>query len=218
MGPKVHVMDDNVFDTITESSAYWVGCLMADGCVYVGKRGNPRIELTLAKTDLSHLVKFKGFLKCTNPILPKIVKLDGKKILQYSLRFSSKKIAGILMRHGVTPRKSLTARVIGLGYNRDFWRGVMDGDGSIRNKDGIDGDRITIAGSHLLMYQLKQFITHNVPASVIKIKKEGNFSRLFVYSYTARKLAEVLYHVVISRFLLDLPRREKCFPTFSEVQ
>lgn len=45
MGPKVHIMDESVFDTMSERSAYWTSCLMADGCVYVGKRGYPRIEL-----------------------------------------------------------------------------------------------------------------------------------------------------------------------------
>ena len=56
-------------------------------------------------------------------------KVNGKVIIQYSLRFSSKKIADILAMFGVIPKKSLVAKVIGLEGNRHFWCGVLDRDG-----------------------------------------------------------------------------------------
>ena len=60
-----------VFDTITEPSAYWIGNLMADGNIYTGKTGNPRISLTIAERDHEHLVKFRKFLNWSNPIAEK---------------------------------------------------------------------------------------------------------------------------------------------------
>ncbi|MGA9149122.1 MAG: hypothetical protein WBZ36_00985, partial [Candidatus Nitrosopolaris sp.] len=48
MGPKIHTIDETVFDTISEQPAYWIGYLMADVNIYSGKAGNPRIALTLA--------------------------------------------------------------------------------------------------------------------------------------------------------------------------
>jgi hypothetical protein len=193
MGPKVHAMDETVFDSINEYSAYWIGYLMADGNLYTGKTGNPRIALTLASDDRDHLIKFRRFLNCSNEIQTKICKVNGKVWIQYTLRFSSKRIANALVSFGVTAKKSLTARVIGLHNDRHFWRGVLDGDGYIKNKDGIDGDRIVVVGSYSLMRQLALFIKHKVPGSEVKIKQDKNIHRLFIYGYTARMLAELLY-------------------------
>jgi len=134
MGPKVHTMDESVFDAITEPSAYWIGDLMADGNINTGKTGNPRISLTIAARDREHLVKFRKFLNCSNPIQIKIIQVSGIVPKQYTLRFSSKRIAGKLIEFGVTARKSLTAKVIGLQDNRHFWRGVVDGDGHIKKR------------------------------------------------------------------------------------
>jgi len=71
MGPKVHTMDETVFDAITEQSAYWIGNLMADGNIYTGKTGNPRIALTLAECDREHLVNLEGFLIAPMKYCPK---------------------------------------------------------------------------------------------------------------------------------------------------
>src|SRR6266487_6683426 len=124
MGPKVHTMDESVFDAITEQSAYWIGNLMADGSIYTGKTGNPRIALTLAEGDHQHLVKFIKFLNCSNDISPKKSRINGKTCNQFTLRFTSKRLARKLIAFGVTHRKSLTAKVIGLEDDKHFWRGV----------------------------------------------------------------------------------------------
>jgi hypothetical protein len=203
MGPRVYTMDETVFDTITEESSYWIGNLMADGNIYTGKTGNPRIALTVAERDRKHLVKFTKFLKCSNRIMPKITKVNGKAWVQYTLRFSSKRTANALMTYGVTAKKSLTATVIGLENIRHFWRGVIDGDGYFKNRDGRDGDKIIVVGSYSLMVQLRDFITRNIPSSKITIKQDERIYRLYVYGYTARMLAELLY----SNSLVALDRK-----------
>jgi hypothetical protein len=209
MGPKVHTIDETIFDIITEPSAYWAGNLMADGNIYTGKTGNPRISLTLAARDHDHLVKFGTFVNCSNPILIKISKVNGKIWKQYTLRFSSKRIAGNLIGFGVTARKSLTAKVIGLQDNKPFWRGVLDGDGYIKNRDGKEGDRVVISGSHDLMCQFMIFIETNIPNARTRLIADRKIYRLTLYYYTARKIVGLLYEncvVALDRKLEDARR------------
>jgi hypothetical protein len=193
MGPRIHTMDETVFDTITEPSAYWIGDLMTDGNIYTGRTGNPRISLTIAARDCEHLVKFRKFLNCSNPIQIKITKVNGIVREQYTLRFSSKRIAENLIGFGVTVRKSLTAKVIGLQDNRHFWRGVLDGDGYIKNRDGKDGDRVVVSGSHDLMCQFMTFIENNIPNAKTRLIADHKIYRLILYSYTAREIIYLLY-------------------------
>src|SRR6188472_1438044 len=196
-GRKVYTINEAAFDVITEESAYWIGFLIADGNVYTGKTGNPRIALTLKKKDYDHLVKFRKFMGSTYNILTKKVKLNDTTIIQYTLRFSSKIVARVLATYGIVPRKSLIAKVIGLENNRDFWRGVLDGDGHFCVRNGHEADKIILVGSHDLLHQFKDFIQRNIPGSITKksitIKQERSYYRLFIYSKTARLLAKLLY-------------------------
>ena len=93
MVPKIHTVDETVFDSITDQSAYWVGFLMTAGNIYTDKIGNPQISLTLAERGRERLVKLRKFLKCSNQILLKHTKTHGKVRNHYTLRFSSKRIA-----------------------------------------------------------------------------------------------------------------------------
>jgi translation initiation factor 2 beta subunit (eIF-2beta)/eIF-5 len=208
-GRRVHAVNESIFDNITEDSAYWIGFLMADGYIEVGKHGSPRIAITLAKEDLQHLDKFATYLQSTYNILEKKVHVNGKVIIQYTLRFSSKKIADVLATYGVVPKKSHIAKVIDLKNNRHFWRGVLDGDGWLGNRNGHDGDKIVLVGSHDLLYQFKEFMEKNIPEAVIKIKPVGKYWRLYVYGNTARMLAKLLYdncHTALDRKLAKAQR------------
>jgi hypothetical protein len=208
-GKSKYSLDETVFDNNTENSAYWMGNLMSDGNISRGKTGNPRIVLTLAKVDYLHLVKFKGFLKCTNPIKPKKKKYRGIIVIQYYLRFSSKHIAEILISHGIVPRKSLIAKAIGLENNRHFWRGVFDGDGYFKNKDGKDADKMILTGSNGLCAQFEEYIKKNVPDAKVRIKKIREYSKLYISSDTARAVAKLLYSdckIALSRRLVKARR------------
>lgn len=181
------------------------------GChtYYTGKTGNPRIALILAEDDHEHLVKFRNFLNCSNDISSKKSRIKGKTCNQFTIRFTSKRLAGKLIAFGVTHRKSLTAKVIGLEDDKHFWRGVLDGNGHIKNKDGKDGDKVIVTGSDDLMRQFKDFIERNIAGSVARLKQYANYYRLFIYSYTARMLLKLLYadcHIALDRKLAQARR------------
>ncbi len=210
---KIHTFDETVFDEQTEERDYWLGFLITDGNIYLGN-GNPRLTLKLGVKDLSHLNKFKEFLKCSNPITKKIEIARGKQHEKVYMRLSiPRKIAEKLASFGVTARKTHSAKVIGLENSRHFWRGVVDGDGHLKNRDGIDTDIIVLTGaSYDLVVQFEDFIKRNIEGSEVTIKlieEKGRYCklyRLYVYSHTTRMLAKLLYgdcHIVLDRKLVQ---------------
>jgi hypothetical protein len=126
------LLDETSFATLTEDSAYWVGMLMADGCVF----DRNYIFLSTTEQDREHLEKFRTFLKSDYPFHEetRTSTMPGTKRSTpvVELRIFSPQIAGDLKSLGVVPRKSLVASAPEiLRLNRDFWRGIVDGDGCI---------------------------------------------------------------------------------------
>jgi len=74
-----------------------------------------------------------------------------------------------------------------------YWRGVFDGDGYLKNKDGKEGDRMVLTGSNDLLKQFEDFIRKNIPNSEVTIRKIRGYSKLYVYSDTARALSKLMY-------------------------
>lgn len=155
-GRGLHRINEYAFDIVTPESAYWVGMLMADGCVVrYGNRAT--IELGLSEIDADHVAAFRNFLGGTQKIHRHPGNGKSKPHVHYGVR--SSKLADALARFGVLPRKSKTAKVIGLEWNRDFWRGVVDGDGYVRWQSSRQGrmPNIGLAGSKDLVIQFQAF-------------------------------------------------------------
>ncbi len=133
---KIHRVDidDTVFNEINKGSAYWIGFLVTDGCVVVGRSHTAVIEICLAIRDYKHLVKFRIFMKSNAKIFK-----DKKKC---SISLTSEKLANILGKYGIVPNKTPIAFCPDeFKFNSDFWRGAIDGDGCIYN--GISEGRNT---------------------------------------------------------------------------
>lgn len=132
-------LDESVFETITDDSAYWLGFLLADGNVH-----RNTVTLNLKTGDTAHLEKFRAFVGGNQVIsVKKDVRMSG-------YAFGSIKIAKDLEKWGITPNKSLTAKPHeDLKMNRHFWRGVVDGDGTLykdRNGVGLCGTEAVCQG------------------------------------------------------------------------
>lgn len=119
-----YVLDETFFDHVnTEAKAYWLGFIMADGCVHLGNR----IQITLAAKDIDHVRKFAHALSSNKPV----------RITDHgtgaTICIVSQHMTDSLARYGITPRKSFTAKPPSLPRRliRHFWRGVFDGDGCI---------------------------------------------------------------------------------------
>jgi hypothetical protein len=122
------------FETIdTEETAYWLGMLMADGCVTY-RTGRHCVRLLLK--DKEHVEKFAAAMETDAPIsiISRISKKTGKAQTYYCLAIGSSKMCRDLMRHGVVPRKTCNhgTPTLAPGLMRHFYRGYVDGDGCLR--------------------------------------------------------------------------------------
>lgn len=195
-------LNENAFAEITPESAYWIGFLMADGCVHRNS-----VHISLARIDIEHLRKFKKFLNCAY----KISEFDRNSVFKNRpgyekksqvcrLQFRSQKIVDDLARYGITSNKSATAKVIGLESNPHFWRGMIDGDGSVgenihRGKWGnVSWPVITLCGSQDTIRQFIEFVNtfHPNKRNVHKEPKANVYNARYVCK-TAIKIIEVLY-------------------------
>lgn len=116
-------MNDDAFSVLTPESSYWLGFLMADGSV----DGKARMQIKLQVGDIDHLEKLRLFLDASN-----LVKVYPAYPACHFV-VSSKKLLQDLAQFGVVHRKSQKAikAHADLANNRDFWRGMIDGDGSV---------------------------------------------------------------------------------------
>lgn len=128
-------IDEKVFDELNEQSLYWLGFILADGNISCDpSQYSYCLQVGLAKQDLSHLYKLQAFLASSHK-LTKRERKQGEAYSMttiYSLNIKNKYLAEKLTSLGICPRKSLTATINPLfEESRDFWRGMLDGDGSI---------------------------------------------------------------------------------------
>ncbi len=133
-------VDEHVFDKLTEESLYWLGFLMADGCVSISKAGGYTqkcVIVCLAVKDRAHLEKFKAFMKSGHAIRTRWTRnKSGKWTESARISITSAYLADQLTSFGITPAKSKTCKAsTELATNRHFWRGVVDGDGCIHRWD-----------------------------------------------------------------------------------
>lgn len=186
----------DAFDVLTPEAAYWCGFIFTDGTISERATGQPEIAIVLQRRDRAHLEKFRCFLgsgHAITPIAPAKVSPQvaapnggqGTGAFRFSVR--SRRIADRLYglgRYGPAVHPELAA-------SRDFWRGCVDGDGTIGIYSGVPG--IKLLGSQWLMQAYVDFLG---PISSRRPLRARPARSLFVVSAgygTAVKVAERLY-------------------------
>jgi len=121
---------DAAFDELTPAACYFIGLLATDGCV--GGAAGARVSIRLTVGDAPIIHALKAFLG-TNAKVSISPRRDGSRP-QAGIQIRSLALVKRLTELGVGPRKSLTLRIRdgALLASRDFWRGAIDGDGTVR--------------------------------------------------------------------------------------
>ena len=212
---RTHSLNEAVFDNAAESeeAAYWVGFLMADGCVRHPRRDKV-ICLVLKWSDRGHIERLRAFLGSTHPIIPRNAgprgygSGKGNPNAGAGAYFSvnSHRLADALAKYGVLPRKSLTAKVSGLEENRHFWRGVIDGDGGVYESARASGrirPSVYLCGSLELLWQFADFVQKSVGGSLPGVTGLGTIWQCSVQD----RRAVAFIHQVYGDCEVALPRK-----------
>ena len=187
-------LNEKVFDDINEHSSYWIGFIITDGCVY-----HNRIRIGLKLSDIDHLKSFREFLQSTHKI--SIVNNQGfgnQKFKACVFEFRSNYMVNRLREYGIVPNKSKKVIVKKLFYNKDFWRGAIDGDGWINTQITKYNKSMPYLGfcsaSYDFIYQFKQFVEYNFPTFVNKIRNNGTTFQLIYGGLTSARIINLLYY------------------------
>lgn len=173
-------INNNAFEKLTEESLYWIGFLYADG--YISNK-DYSIQLALKNEDENHLQKFLDFLQ-SNSRITNYNKGKAKRV-----RIYSKQIQNRLKYFGFDNNKSFTAIPHEeLKNSRDFWRGVIDGDGSLSNQR--DYIKIHLCGTFNTIVEFLKFLSKDFKPW--KANGKELYQTSFI-SNDAKQIADLLY-------------------------
>lgn len=168
--PRKYDIKLNYFETLNLESAYWLGFILADGCIH-----NNTLSITLSIKDKNHLERFRKSI--TNCKLQKYNKILNKKTYELiKLTICSKQICNSLRKLGITERKSLIHGTPDLPSNlmAAMYLGYFDGDGSISKCIRQRGKkyRVCIAGSEKFCIDFQLWVKNNIGVNLHLSKQD----------------------------------------------
>lgn len=186
---KIQKYEHAFCDFSKEHDAYFYGLLLSDGNI---SKDTNAISLSLKESDLHLLEEFKAYLKSDRKILQQ---QTCKGRIQYRFIFDSALIKERLQEQNFEPRKSTRERLPNFNWqdNRHFWRGVVDGDGSLFfNKNS---PKISLCGSKEILTGFNLFCAKHCftkPKKLYKTNTE-NFYTVCYAGEEALRVMKLLY-------------------------
>lgn len=184
-----NTLNENAFSTLTPDAAYWIGFLMADGSVC-----EREVRIALSATDIAHLEAFRSFMGSSHAVSVYTPKGRIKQSACFSFR--SAKVVSDLARYGIQPRKSLTAiATIECEVSKDFWRGIIDGDGTLDLPRASNrmGPVIRLVGSKSVLDAFARFVVSICPRWRGSVRSHKNIFCLAVSGPGAKRVIQTLY-------------------------
>jgi len=185
---RKYTLDHTYFSNIdSPRKSYWLGFMYADGYVSAPNK----VGMALSVVDEQHIVEFSSDIKSNYPIRRYFS--SGYSESEYSrLLVTSDRMFSDLVGLGCVEKKT-GADIVppeNLTYERDFIRGYVDGDGSIKVAKGSrSGYRLSVCGPKSMLewvsqrmprpakiYQSKSIFESNMHSDNIKyLYQDGDF-------------------------------------------
>ena len=176
----------------TEEAAYWMGFMAADGHVNP-VRGD--VVLALAKKDRAHVERFRDYLCPEAP-----VRLRGRTGYGGAgscvAHISSVELARSLEPFGFVGDKTFSIEP----WNgprellRHYWRGVVDGDGSVfRKRRGKPGYGVSLVGNRAMVEGFADYVDQEVGYRPPVHPHKSIWSAVAGGAHSAKAVAALLY-------------------------
>jgi hypothetical protein len=210
---RKYKFNEDFFETIdSESKAYFLGFIYADGCLINDSVSyRYKLNLKIHKKD-SHILE--QLIKC----------VDGEMDIWYNkkrdmceISLSGKKMVSDLINKGVLPNKTFTIKypTIDESLERHFLRGYFDGDGCIRvNTDRRDGskrgDLRIVGGSINMLCKINERMNYLFGTNINKLYGPKNKEYKFI-GWAGMSDIEKIYHGFYNKSDLFLSRKKTIF-------
>lgn len=208
IGKGIEFLKEDAFNILTPGALYWIGFLYADGSI---SSKEPYVTLVLSGKDKEHLNKFSEFMGGHLKVhdiskhYQKDRKLKGQVNYDYEyfkIGFNSPQVHSRLRELGFTSSKSIA--IIPhelLRYSRDFWRGVVDGDGWVcwtgdKRADGkYNYPCVGLSGTEGTIKGFLDFIRSSgvITEATCKWRRNSKVCEVDIHGTKGREVAELLY-------------------------
>lgn len=183
----------DIFNKIdTPEKAYWLGFILADGCLHLINKNNynGHFSIDISGEDREHLYKFAHFIEAKPDIVQFTTHPITGNILAH-IQLCCSKTQEDLYKLGIKPRKSGKEQWIETPFPADFIRGCYDGDGYIKK----NLKSIGLVGSYDLLYDIQQHFLKKLNITPKKIGEHGKIYRIEYTSLSDRqKIANYLWY------------------------
>mgnify|MGYP001584693880 CR=1 FL=1 len=209
-------VNTQAFSVLNEKSAYWLGFIATDGNIT-----NNRLSIKLQLKDVGHLEKLKDFLNSKSKISTRInykSKILNKHYSDCTFQFTNRESIQDCINYGITSNKSKTLKITNqeLIKSRDFWRGCIDGDGSIlilKNKRNKYNCYLYFYSASIeFINQFKNYCDNFLSSFILKRGKLKNNNIL--YGKSCKKIVfsgEKAFHLIkhfYSNSIIHLDRKQ----------
>lgn len=182
--------DKDVFNSVNEKSAYWIGFIISDGYM----NGN-RLAIALSEKDIDLLRQFKDFIRSPKRPIRKFI--SNRNYPSAEIRVRSWDYKKALDKYGMNllkkDRSYVPIELLQDDIRRHFLRGIFDADGSyyIDTRGYMFAE---ITGYKRMLKIVKQIlVSDKIISEKKKITKNGKIFRIRLSAQDAIKLGEYLY-------------------------
>lgn len=193
-GPaRRYALDETFFDDIdTEAKAYWLGFILADGCVSRAGGGYFSCRINLAVKDRKHLEKAAADLKSTAEIK------SGHAGRSCYIDFCSARLCRQLIALSCGPNKTGNHGTpdVSNALKPHFYRGYFDGDGSLFYTETTKTWAVDVVGATAFIEEMQQWLLDNCALSRTQLQPTTHpdvSSLRYQGGTNAQKICDVLY-------------------------